>query len=406
MEISSTVIFATTLVALTTLSRPLAGWLKMPVGALQVMLGCLAAFTITQGFGLDTGLRASSFHDLVIYVLLPVVLFQAAYELTARDLMRDLGAALVLAIVGLLLTTAVCSVLVYYGIGHPGGFPWEAALLTGALLSATDPSAITQTFRVRGRTSRIVRLLEGESLYNDALAIVLFSSALSLALMPDVTPSAALVLGSLALNLFTGLAVAIPAAWLLAFGLRGSRDPLVRSASGIALAYGAYLTTELAFGASGAMAALASGLILGRADRRAETSSGSFWRLSSFLASGALFLLMGATITLAMFEQRWLAMLIAIVAALAARALIVTGSFTLLRPFSTRPLGLTDQATLIWGGTRGAVTLALALSLPISLDYWWTIQSMAFGVVLFGVLVQAPTLMHAAKPAQLAGESA
>ncbi len=146
------------------------------------------------------------------------------------------------------------------------------------------------------------------------------------------------------------------------------------------------------------MAALATGLILGRADRAVDTSTGAFWRLLSFLASGALFLLMGATITLAMFEQRWLAMLIAIGAALAARALVVLSTFTVLRPLSRSPVSLADQAILIWGGTRGAVTLALALSLPVTLDYWWTIQSMAFGVVLFGVLIQAPTIMRFTHP--------
>ncbi len=394
MGIQSAVIFFATLVALTALSRPLARWLRLPIGAVQIVFGFAVVMFITQGMGLDTGLRASSFHDLVVFVLLPVVLFQAAYSLTAGDLLRDLGGALVLAIIGLLLTTAICSVLVYYGIGHPRGFPWTAALLTGALLSATDPSAVTQMLRERGVNGRIVRILDGESLYSDALAIVLFSSALTLALMPDAGMSGSLLLGSLGLNLLAGLLVGVPAALILQLALRRTTDRLLRTAAGIALAYGTYLITEIAFDASGAMAALATGLILGRADREMESSSGEFWRLCAFLASGSLFLLMGATITLSMFEQRWLAMLIAIGAALAARALVVCGTFTLLRPFSSTPVGLADQGTLIWGGTRGAVTLALALSLPESLDYWWTIQSMAFGVVLFGVLIQAPTMMH------------
>ena len=400
MGITSTVIFGVTLIALTALSRPVAKRLRLPVGAVQIVFGFAAALLVTQGMHLDTGLRASSFHDLVIFVLLPVVLFHAAYELTTRDLLKDLGGALLLAIIGLLLTTAICSVLVYYGIGHPRGFPWAAALLTGALLSATDPSAVTQTLREQGVSGRIVRLLEGESLYSDALAIVLFSTALALALMPDEAMSVGFLLSSLGLNLFAGLAVGIPAAFALSYCLRRSSDQLLRTAAGIALAYGTYLLTELVFDASGAMAALATGLILGRADRAQAASVEDFWRLGSFLASGALFLLMGATITLTMFEQRWLAMLIAIGAALAARALVVCTSFTLLRPFSANPVGLADQGTLIWGGTRGAVTLALALSLPVSLDYWWTIQSMAFGVVLFGVLIQAPTLMHLSRRAR------
>ncbi len=201
MPISSTVVFFATLVTLTALSRPLAAGLRLPVGAVQVVFGFVAALVVTQGMELDTGLRASSFHDLVIYVLLPIVLFQAAYELTARDLLKDLGGALVLAIIGVLLTTAISTVLIFYGIGHARGFPWVAALLTGALLSATDPSAITQTLKERGFSTRLVRLLESESLYNDALTIVLFSTALTLALMPDATLSASLVIASLSIEL-------------------------------------------------------------------------------------------------------------------------------------------------------------------------------------------------------------
>ena len=396
--IPSAVIFFAALVALTALSRPLARWLRLPIGAVQIVFGFLAALVVTQGMDLDTGLRASSFHDLVVFVLLPMVLFQAAYELRVSDLLRDLGGALILAIIGLMLTAALSSLLVYYGIGHPIGFPWTAALLTGALLSATDPGAVTQVLRDRGLSPRVVRLLEGESLYNDALTIVLFSTALAVALMPDQTVSMAMVLSSLAWNLMMGVLIGAPMAFIAAFLLRNSKDVLLRTACGIAIAYGTYLTTELALESSGAMAALATGLILGNAGRKHQSGAGEFWQLSSFLASGALFLLMGATITVAMFEQRWLAMLIAIGAVLAARAVVVGGSFALLRPFSAQPVGIADQAALIWGGTRGAVTLALALSLPVSLDYWWTIQSMAFGVVLFGVLVQAPTIMRFAAP--------
>lgn len=396
--IPSTVIFFAALVGMTALSRPVASWLRLPIGAVQIVFGFVAALVVTQGMALDTGLRASSFHDLVIFVLLPIVLFQAAYELRVQDLLRDLGGALVLAIVGLALSAALSSLLIYYGIGHPTGFPWTAALLTGALLSATDPGAVTQVLRDRGLSPRVVHLLEGESIYNDALTIVLFTTALAVALMPEQSVSTGMLLSALAWNLFAGLLVGAPSAFIVAFFLRNTSDVLLRTACGIAIAYGTYLVTELTLEASGAMAALATGLILGRADRKQTRSAGEFWQLSSFLASGALFLVMGATITVAMFAERWLAMLIAIGAVLTARAVVVAGSFAMLRPISAHPVGMTDQATLIWGGTRGAVTLALALSLPVSLDYWWTIQSMAFGVVLFGVLVQAPTVMRIAAP--------
>ena len=91
MGITSTIVFFVTLVALTALSRPLAMRLRLPVGAVQIIFGFAVALLVTQGMELDTGLRASSFHDLVVFVLLPVVLFQAAYGLTTTDLFKDLG---------------------------------------------------------------------------------------------------------------------------------------------------------------------------------------------------------------------------------------------------------------------------------------------------------------------------
>ena len=93
-----------------------------------------------------------------------------------------------------------------------------------------------------------------------------------------------------------------------------------------------------------------------------------------------------------MFEERWLAMLIAIVAVLIARAISIYVSLPLLGLFQKKPVDLRYQTVMVWGGLRGAVALALALSITVTLDYWWTIQSIAFGVVLFSLFVQAPTI--------------
>ena len=110
-------------------------------------------------------------------------------------------------------------------------------------------------------------------------------------------------------------------------------------------------------------------------------------------------LLMGITVTVAMFEESWLEMLIGIAAVLMARALGIFSCVPLLNRLApVEPVSRPCQVVMFWGGLRGAVTLALALSLPTTLEYWWTIQSIAFGVVLFTVFVQAtstaPLLRH------------
>ena len=104
-----------------------------------------------------------------------------------------------------------------------------------------------------------------------------------------------------------------------------------------------------------------------------------------------------------MFQDRWLAMIIAIAAVLIARPAAIFSSLAIVRPFQKTPVSVAEQAVLTWGGLRGAVTLALALSLPVDLPYWYTIQSMAFGVVLFTLFVQAPTMPVLLRRLQLTG---
>ena len=105
-----------------------------------------------------------------------------------------------------------------------------------------------------------------------------------------------------------------------------------------------------------------------------------------------IFILLGVTITFSMFQERWLAMLIAIAAVLITRGIAIFGLLPLMMFRSKNPVDEPSKKLLFWGATRGAVTVALALSLPVELDAWWTIQSMAFGVVLFTLFVQAPTV--------------
>ena len=110
------------------------------------------------------------------------------------------------------------------------------------------------------------------------------------------------------------------------------------------------------------------------------------------IAHAVVFIIMGATVTLSMLEERWLAMLIAIATVLLARAASIYGTVSMLGLLQKDPVDLRSQTVMVWGGLRGAVALALALSIPVTLDYWWTIQSIAFGVVLFTLFIQAPTI--------------
>ena len=387
------------MLALALLLQPLAARLGLPFPAMLLLAG-FAGSELLLALGQDTGLRAEGFHDLIFYVFLPVLVFAAAFSIDASALARNLLPILVLALPVMLLSTLITAALVYYGIGHPRGFPWIAALLTGALLSATDPAAVTALFRALGVPERLVVLFEGESLFNDALAIVLFGLLLGLALDPSRSPDLGLAsrefgrvfAGGMLTGLAGGLLFLVLARW------RCSDAPALQGLVTLIAAYSSYLVAESLLGVSGVMAVLVCGLILGRlAGDYAEPAGRQFlqhlWQLNAYVASALVFLLMGATVTLAMFGERWLAMLIGIAGVLGARALGIFGIVPLLSLLpGVERITLGQQACLAWGGLRGAVALALALSLPVELEYWWTIQSIAFGVVLFSLLVQAPTV--------------
>ena len=386
LELSTTFVIVMLLLVL---SEPLAKLTRLPRGTLQLILGAGATTAIVAA-GFDTGLRYQNFHDLVFYVFLPVLIFEAAYAIDVPALKRVLLPVLSLAVLGLLGTCALVAVGLYYGIGHTSGFPWIAALLTGTLLAATDPAAVTSQL---SGGSRLALLLEGESLFNDATAVVLFTLMLTAALAlldTGAANEAPTFLSGLWLfveEFFGGALVGAAVGAAATFATRRIDDAAARHWLGLAAAFGAYLGA-LALELSGAMGCLVTGLIMGyRAERSAP-----IWHVLGQTSSGVLFLLMGATLQANMFSERWLAMLIAIGAVFIARALVLQATLAATNFASPADAQFRPRERLAAGalGMRGAITLALALTLPTELPYWWTIQSIAYGVVLFDMCLIAP----------------
>jgi CPA1 family monovalent cation:H+ antiporter len=376
--------------------QPLARKIHVPFTAILVVAGFTASELLVMA-GIDTGIRAENFHDLIFFVFLPVLVFESAYNINARLLWKNLLPILFLAIPLMLLSTVVTAALIYFGIGHPAGFPWIAALLTGALLSATDPVAVVALLRQMGVSERLAILMEGESLFNDATAFVVFGIFLAMATGSGDPLSAAdaslqflrVFLGGILAGAATGLVFAVLT--------RLAGATIIKALATVISAYLAYIVAESVLHVSGVMAVLITGLILGyRRQHAAPDAPAGFeqelWEFNAYVANVLVFLFMGVTITLGMFEERWLAMLIGIAGVLLARALGILACVPVLNRLTPiEPVKRPFQIVMFWGGLRGAVTLALALSLPTSLDYWWTIQSIAFGVVLFTLFIQATT---------------
>lgn len=396
MAISSSILLLASMLLLALLLKPISEKLHIPFIGLLVATGFIGSELIVS-FGYDTGIRYDSFHDLILIVFLPLLIFEAAFKIDAELLFKHLLVILFFAIPVMLLSTGVVAVAVYYGIGHATGFPWIAALLTGALLAATDPVAVLEIMRKLGAPKRLCMLLDGEALFNDATAIVTFSIFLYIAQHPmeDITVMMAVTrfgvvfFGGIFIGLFIGLG--------FLFLSRLLKDYVQQAIVTLIAAYFSYILAEQWLHVSGVMAVLVTGLILGRVihhdfqEHENRSFVDDFWTFNVYIAEALMFLLMGVTITVGMFIDNWLAMLIGIAAVLIARAIGVFGGsrFISLLP-SVEPISQGFQRIMFVGGLRGAVTLALALAIPFELDYWWTVQSIAFGVVLFTLFVQAP----------------
>ena len=386
------------LLLLSILIEPLADLLKLPFSLLLLLLG-FAVTELVIAFGLDTGLRAENYRELVFHVLLPPLIFEAAWRLNLRLLRANLLAIGLLSVAGMLISTVIVAVILFAAINHPG-FSLLAALITGALLAATDPVAVVAQMRRFKAPKRLEVLLEGESLFNDATTVVMFSVLVALVAVPEsfslmgsILTFFTVFVGGLVFGLLFGLAALVFLRWY-----KWSNISL--NALGVALAYGAFLLAEH-WHFSGIMATLSVAVVfrLG-VDKylpKMLNEHGRLWDNLGYVANNIIFILSGAIFSLNMFSERWSAILFGIVAVLVARFVSVGSCLWVANRVNSDPYPLAYQTVLVWGGLRGAVTLALVLSLPATLPGWWTVQSIAFGVVLFTLVVQAPTMPYVLK---------
>ena len=380
---------------LAVLTAPLAKKVGIPFSALLVIEGFLGS-ELVVALGFDLGLRWHHVRDLVSYVLLPVLIFESALNIDARLLFKNLLAIIVLAIPIMLLSTVITATLLYYGIDHPLGFPIIAALLTGAILSATDPVAVLDVFKQIKAPARLSTLVEGESLFNDATVIVLFAVLISLASMDAGEVTGFTAVGTFLFVFLGGVVVGGGVGVVFMLLYRLSSGSFAKSLISIISAYSAFIIAEHFLHVSGVMSVLATGLLISW-ERCKEVEASAFveklWEFNAYVANILVFLIVGVTITLEMFTTHWLAILLGIVSVLIARALGVFVVLPLVTKFAhVDPISRSYQAIIYWGGLRGAVVVALALSIPLELEYWYTVQSIAYGVVLFTLFVQAPTI--------------
>lgn len=374
----------------------LIGLLVNKILRIELTLACLAA-GFFAGLGLnyvnfDTGIRANNLHEIVFFVILPVLIFEAAWHLKPSVLKTWLIPVLLLATVGVLISAFVTAALVYLGVGHAEGFPWIAALLTGAILAATDPIAVMSQLRSSNASEELATLFEGESLFNDASAIVLFMIILAVATGSENHEGnyalyfSMVFIGGLVVGVVTGLITSALALFLA--------SPITSRFVLVFSAFSSFYLAEHLFHVSGIMAVMMAAIVtkfsLKEVEQDIAHGVSETWEWLGLFLNNLLFVVMGLVTTIAMFEEQWLAMLIGVVATLIARVTTVLG-ISRISGWLGKPIPGGWQILLVWGGLRGAIAIALVLSLPTTLPYWWTIQSMVFGVVTFSLLIQGTT---------------
>lgn len=397
---------------LVALAIPFADLVRLPLPVVIAVAG-LGYGTVAILFGVDPiGLALSDYDrwlfqslamngQTLLLVFLPPLLFEMALHVNVRRLLEEASVVVVMAVIAVALATATVGALLW--LVSPIGL--LACLLLGAAVSTTDPAAVIGVFREIGAPRRLLVILEGESLLNDAAAIAIFT-LLAAALERNTPPEAATIAGSFLYGFGTGAACGIAMGWLasrLYLVLGGSA--VAETTLTVALAYGSYLVGEYALQASGVVAVVFSALAttmfgtLTMGPRNWRTLV-RVWGQIGFWANNLILLLaaMLAPQMLLLLDLYGVLLLIVVyVAATLARAAVLFGLLPGLAwcGFST-PITSPQKIVALWGGVRGAVTLVLALSLVdvrgIEDDARNTIAALGAGYAFLTLLVNASTL--------------
>jgi CPA1 family monovalent cation:H+ antiporter len=374
---------------------------------LLLFIACIVAMTtrrlhlsysvglVAAGIGLVLFPATSAVHissDVLYAGLLPPLLFEAALYLPLDKLRRELPLVLTLAVLGVAVGGAVTAA----GMHFLAGWLWAPAFVFGSLIAATDPVSVLAIFRGAGAHGRLSLLIESESLFNDAIAAVVFGAAVMEALGQSLPPLrvAAQLAGSIAGAILCGGGVG----WLSLFLIGHSQDHLVELTFTTIAAWGSFLLAER-FHSSGVLAVIVAGLVMGnmpgQLSEQGRQAMRAFWEYAAFLANSFVFLLIG--IYLAELYRSgglsgtWRMALAGTVAVLAGRAISVYGICGMFH-FGHLRVSASRQHVLVWGGLRGALALALSLGLPPELPHRQEIVVTSFAVVAFSVFVQGLTM--------------
>jgi monovalent cation:H+ antiporter, CPA1 family len=361
--------------------------LRIPYSVTLVVLGLVAGALLPRG-------TIEVTPEVVLLVLVPGLVFEAALRLDLEHLRRTFGWIVLLAAPGVVISALIVALV----LRAATGLPFELGLVVGAMVAATDPVAVIATFRRLGVPPRLATLVEGESLANDGTALVLFSAAVAAI---SGGGSVSEVAATIIVAVVTSVGIGLGAGWLASRLMALIEDLAIELTISIAAAYGTYLLAD-GLGQSGIIATVVAGIVIGTYGRsvglspRALEALDAVWELIAFLLTAFAFLLVGLAISVGDLLGGAASILWGLVGIVVARVVVVYGLLGGIAQligerahWPKPPIGWLH--VMFWAGLRGAVAVAMALSLPADFPQRALLQQITFGVVLFTLFVQGTT---------------
>jgi CPA1 family monovalent cation:H+ antiporter len=377
--------------------------LPTAIGVMAAALALSLALLALDATGLDPGLRdyeeslmrSIDFSSVLMQGMLSILLFAGALHVDLSELKALRWPVALLAVLGTVASTAMVGFLMWWVLGAVGlPLPLLHCLLFGALISPTDPIAVMGILKSAGAPREIELVIAGESLFNDGVGVVIFSLLLGV-LASGETPSVSAGVVLLLHEAGGGLVFGAILGYLTFLMLRSVDNYQVEVLLSLAAVMGGYeLATRLHV--SGPLAMVVAGLIIGNHGRALAMSDTTrryldmFWELLDEILNAILFVLMGMEVTLVSFgKPAWTGALLAIAVVMLARICTVGLPVAALPSVFKLPAGA--WKVLSWGGLRGGISVALALSLPAG-PHRDTVLAMTYGVVVFSILIQGMSI--------------
>ena len=374
------------------------------VGRFPYTIALLIAGLVASVAGLDPGIELS--HDVILFVILPPLLFEGAANTEFDQFRRNLPPILALAVVGLLTSTVFLALLGQQAFG----FPFTIALLFAAMILPTDPVSVLALFKELGAPDRLAVLVEGESLINDGVGVVVFIAVLDLALAVSsgerttasiLEPSALAAIGAEILVVALGGAVVGLLAGYGIYRVMANLDEhMTETVLALILAYGSFLLADHYVGVSGVIAVVAAGLLIG--NRGAEEAMSPQTKITvfntletgAFIANTFIFLTIGVKTPIDQLLRYADLILLAIPLVLLARAVSLYPIVNLYNRFSSQPIPWKYQHVMLWGGLHASIPIALVLGLPPETPFREQLRALVFGVAAFSLVAQGLTMSN------------